>query len=84
MAKYYYKLDEMERIGMTAPVSFGVPAEEDIFDFPEDFNFSKQYDYKIVDGQLVHDPVPEEATPADDAVTWDALAAAIREGVNAV
>lgn len=28
------------------------------FDFPEDFDFGAQSDYRIVDGDLIHDPVP--------------------------
>lgn len=28
------------------------------FDFPEDFDFSAQDEYCIVDGELIHDPVP--------------------------
>lgn len=28
------------------------------FDFPDDFDFGTQADYCIVDGELVHDPVP--------------------------
>ena len=29
------------------------------FDFPEDFDFGAQSDYQIVDGELIHDPLPE-------------------------
>lgn len=29
------------------------------FDFPEDFDFGAQSDYRIVDGELIHDPLPE-------------------------
>lgn len=28
------------------------------FDFPEDFDFSIQDEYRIVDGELIHDPLP--------------------------
>lgn len=28
------------------------------FDFPEDFDFSNQDDFRIVDGELIHDPIP--------------------------
>lgn len=44
-------------------------------------------DYRYVDGEYIYDPLPEPEKPEEptsDAVTWDALAAAIREGVNAV
>ena len=30
------------------------------FDFPDDFDFLKQHDYRIVDGELVHDPLPPD------------------------
>lgn len=29
------------------------------FDFPEDFDFGAQSDCRIVDGELIHDPLPE-------------------------
>lgn len=29
------------------------------FTFPDDFNFLKQYEYRIVNGELIHDPPPE-------------------------
>ena len=29
------------------------------FDFPEDFDFGAQSDYRIVDGEPIHDPLPE-------------------------
>lgn len=29
------------------------------FDFPEDFDFSSQRDYRIVDNELVYDPIPK-------------------------
>ena len=29
-----------------------------LFDFPDDFDFVTQDDYRIVDGELVHDPRP--------------------------
>ena len=39
-------------------------ADENMFEFdlPDDFDFGKQDDYRVVDGELVHDPRP---TPAD-------------------
>lgn len=30
------------------------------FDFPDDFDFSKQAEYRIVDGELIHDPLPPD------------------------
>lgn len=33
---------------------------EDIeFEFPDDFDFNTQYEYRIVDGELIHDPLPD-------------------------
>ena len=34
------------------------------FDLPEDFDFSRQHEYRIVDGELVHDPLP----PTDEEI----------------
>lgn len=31
------------------------------FDLPEGFDFTRQYEYRVVDGELVHDPEPEPA-----------------------
>lgn len=28
-------------------------------EFPDDFEFCGQYEYRVVDGQLVHDPLPD-------------------------
>lgn len=42
-------------------------------------------DYKYIDGQYVYDPLPKPPEPepsGSDYVTYDELAAAIREGVN--
>lgn len=51
---------------------------------PGDYN-----DFRYIDGQYIYDPLPEpeqpeSETPNNEAATWDELAAAIREGVNAV
>lgn len=34
------------------------------FELPDDFDFLKQYEYRIVDGELVHDPLP----PTDEEI----------------
>ena len=42
---------------------FNAGPDEFEFDFPEGFDFSKQSDYRIVDGELINDPAgptPEE------------------------
>lgn len=50
--------DENGRIDVT--VSDEQYAGEDYvqFSFPDDFDFSLQNEYRIVDGELVHDPLP--------------------------
>lgn len=35
------------------------------FDFPDGFDFDSQSEYRIVDGELVHDPLPE---PSEETV----------------
>lgn len=54
----YVSTDETGRIGATTDVEeFAIGMDE--FDFPEDFDFSVQNEYRIVDGELVHDPLPD-------------------------
>lgn len=54
----YVSLTEDGRIGATT--EYEEYASEDMFefDFPEDFDFAKQDEYKVVEGELVHDPRP--------------------------
>lgn len=42
------------------------------------------HQYRYVDGELVHDPLPEQPTPEQEPDVYDELAAALREGVNSV
>ncbi|MDO5112333.1 MAG: hypothetical protein Q4E65_08515 [Clostridia bacterium] len=54
----YYKLNDDNRIYVMAdtPITGG-----DDFDFPEGFPVQgQQHDYKIIDGTLIFDPVPEQ------------------------
>lgn len=37
------------------------------FDFPENFDFTKQSEYKIVDGELIHDPLP----PSEEELEYE-------------
>lgn len=54
----YVSTDETGRIGATTEYEqFAIGMDE--FEFPEDFDFSLQNEYRIVDGELVHDPLPE-------------------------
>lgn len=53
-------VDETGRITCTTP--YEKYADESMIDydiFPDDFNFGTQNDYRIVDGELVYDPLPE-------------------------
>lgn len=52
--------DETGRITCTTPhEEFADETMQDLDIFSEDFNFSTQYEYRIVDGALVHDPLPD-------------------------
>lgn len=64
----FFKADETGRI--TSSTGFEEFADGmQSFDFPEEFDFSKQYEYRIVNGELIHDPVPpsEEEIAAQKA-----------------
>ena len=54
----YVSLTEDGRIGATTP--YAEYASDDMinFDFPDDFDFTKQDEYKIQNGELIHDPKP--------------------------
>lgn len=68
----FYELNEEKRIIITADTGRLVEQEDgtvimegERFDFPEDFDFNKQLDYKIIEDELVYDPIPEpEAEPS--------------------
>lgn len=54
------RTDETGRIVCTTPYEKYADEEmQDLDIFPEDFNFGKQYEYRVVDGELVHDPLPD-------------------------
>ena len=66
MAIKFYELTEEKRIAVTADTGRLVEQEDgtivmdgDTFDFPEDFDFGSQSNYKIVDSELIYDPIPE-------------------------
>ena len=76
---YAITLNEENRILRATYEKFA--AEDDILveTFPED-DIS---DYKYIDGEFVYDPLPKPPEPVPvDYVTYDELAAAIKEGVN--
>lgn len=54
----YYQADETGRILATTEHEEYAGDDYAQFDFPEGFDFSTQNEYRISDGELVHDPVP--------------------------
>ena len=54
----FVQVDENGRIGATTDNLEYAGTEMFLFDFPEDFDFNKQDDYRIVDGELIYDPNP--------------------------
>ena len=63
----YVSLTEDGRIGATTSnKKFAEGMTE--FTFPDDFDFAKQDEYRIVDGKLIHDPEP----PSDDILEHQA------------
>lgn len=54
----YYQVDETGRILATTEHEEYAGDDYAQFDFPDDFDFSLQNEYRIVDGELVHDPEP--------------------------
>lgn len=68
---FYVLLDESNRIIMVT----GLKQDENqfLFSFPTDFNIGNHNQYKIVNNELVYDPIeypePEPVTPLEDRVT---------------
>lgn len=56
----YIQMDEDDRIISTTAFKEYASDEMIEFSLPDDFDFSKQSDYRIVDGELVYDPLPED------------------------
>ena len=63
----YVSVDETGRIFATTEFEEYAEGMSE-FIFPDDFDFSKQYEYRIVDGKLIHDPEP----PSDDILEHQA------------
>lgn len=59
----YVSLDETGRIGATTDIEEYAEGMTE-FTFPDDFDFTVQNEYRIVDGELVHDPLP----PSDEEI----------------
>lgn len=55
---YYTSVDETGRICATTPFKEYSSSDMFEFEFSSDFDFSTQYDYRIVNEKLVHEPAP--------------------------
>lgn len=56
MLKKYTSIDNEKRIGSTTDIAEYAGPDAFVFDFPDDFDFNKQYEYRIENGALIHDP----------------------------
>lgn len=80
--KKFFALNENGFIVSTTDLQFPQEGQE-IFDFPADFDFAKQSEYKIVNGELVN--ATDEAEERQEREYWqsipydDAVNAKIRE-----
>ncbi|MEG1381164.1 MAG: hypothetical protein RSC73_02875 [Ruthenibacterium sp.] len=65
--KRYYELDADMRIVSTSEIEY--PQEgQNQFDFPPDFDFAHQNDYKIKGTVLSSDPIPQAPEPSAPTV----------------
>lgn len=78
MTRLYISLDDDGRIAATSP-SFPCVESEMAFDFPPEFDVTKQKEYRIIDGTLVHAPLPVEPPVPTEAERLAALEAAVLE-----
>ena len=81
----YIKTEPDGRIA-SASINFHCGEGEIELDLPEGITIGNITEYRYVDGEWIYDPEPEPEPeppkPAAESVTYDELAAAIREGVN--
>lgn len=78
----YVSLDENNRINATSSKQeYLVDGFE--FNFPIDFEFSAQYNYKIIDNQLIHDPLPQPKPQPSLQQQVDDLTLVVAEMVGA-
>lgn len=63
--KHFIGTDEDGRILVSTDVEEYADENMCEFDLPDDFDFATQDEYRIVDGELVHDPLP---TPPDQQI----------------
>ena len=54
----YVCTDKDGRIQYTTDTAEYAGSDAIQFEFPKDFDFSTQVEYRIVDGELIHDPIP--------------------------
>lgn len=82
MTLYALNLDDDGRILSATYDQYGAEGQPRVETLPE----GNIPDYKYIDGEYVYDPLPQpespEPEPTPEYVTYDELAAAIREGVN--
>lgn len=64
--KKVYQLDGNGRIRLTADVVMVGTIDGEVFDFPDDFDFCHQHEYKVADGELVYDPPEVDNTPTQE------------------
>lgn len=58
--KWNAQLDESGRVwGTFIPEEDKASGSHISIDFPDDFDFMIQHEYRYVDGQLIHDPLPD-------------------------
>lgn len=79
---YSLNLGEDNRVLSVCPCLDGQTYENIVSSFPD----GDVTDYRYVDGEFIHDPLPKpeppEPTGSVTYATYDELAAAIQEGVN--
>lgn len=83
---YFVSTDETGRIGATTQFEEYAAGMSE-FDFPEDFDFATQHEYRIVDGELVHDPLQpteEELAAQEEAERQSQIRAAVPMLMNAM
>lgn len=84
--KKIYELDGNGRIRLTADIIMVGTIDGEIFDFPDDFDFCRQHEYKIIEEKLVYDsPEVDDAPTMDDRVTvLEKENASLKETINAL
>lgn len=76
--KMHVLLDTDDRIAATSE-RYACSEQEIMYDFPPDFDFDQQQAYRIVDNELVHDPLPNELLVPTEGERLAAVEAALLE-----